>query len=993
MLRKWLTRARIVLLLLCLTINFQSIKSELFKTGCLLNSDLCDKNEFCHNDNKEGVCLEDLQLGFDDESRPQSTNDDILKNLNNLDNNEQDLNDNLNGKDDPLNALNDNTNFNTNDNTNDNMNDQNDNPSDYQNDEPIDKRNNDDEDEESIKLQKLYNRCISVIKSQNLMPLVFKIFKSKCDKLVDSMKNEPKILLDDNQEINLNDYIQFGQEKNNEQQPNEQPSGSLYQDFVVENDDKQTDEKDENSNHKPINEKLDDAAELLASLSLNYNDRNQIDKKLDQKKPGPLFKNLNGLSFDDYVDPSDPTELDDDKFNSKRFDQSRILSENGFDDLQDDSDSINGIFKRKFDITPSNAPQADHKPVEEGSVHVELDPSHNLKLVEPTSPDEKDSPFVAVDSSYAYIYFLKDTRLNSNNNKSIPPVSNEEELMARDDMLARKYFIDNLQKRMGLPTNSFTELKLENSSSDRLADCVPFSFLKYLIIFYNDEQSCNCKILIASFKVNPNGQQLNASTVADQVEQYKENLETETGLVVIQTGIGSKVKIERKRECKINILHTFINLSLCAVAVIMVVLLVIFYQRKESISQKIYNVACGAPVFVGWFGEKDYTQCTLGNLASKPQKQSKADLEKQALDYQDLCRQRMKAANEQNKKSCLKNTDEMKAVYQASNASPPSIEKAKLQQKSATGTPNDQLISTAMNMDISTGHLILEYMENHLKQNGDKLNREWNALSNLSTDDYPQSQNAAKLAAHKNRYSDDPTTWPFDNSRVILNDLESKDQIDYINASTIIDSDPNPIYIATQGPMKDTTSDFWQAVWENGSSVIVMLTRLIENGVEQSAKYWPEKGSETYLHFEVNLVSEHIWSEQYLVRSLYLKNLLKNETRTVTQFNFLSWSESSVPTSPAPLLEFRRKVNKSYREKSSPIIVHCSDGCNRTGAYILIDIVLNRLTKGVKEIDLSATLEHLRIQRPSMIKNKETFEFCLKAIAEEVHNLLRSLQK
>ena len=95
-------------------------------------------------------------------------------------------------------------------------------------------------------------------------------------------------------------------------------------------------------------------------------------------------------------------------------------------------------------------------------------------------------------------------------------------------------------------------------------------------------------------------------------------------------------------------------------------------------------------------------------------------------------------------------------------------------------------------------------------------------------------------------------------------------------------------------------------IWEQGSSVIVMLTRLVENGKEQSARYWPEKGSETYLHFEVNLVSEHIWSEQYLVRSLYLKNQLKNETRTVTQFHFMAWPESSVPSSPAALLEFRR---------------------------------------------------------------------------------------
>lgn len=173
----------------------------------------------------------------------------------------------------------------------------------------------------------------------------------------------------------------------------------------------------------------------------------------------------------------------------------------------------------------------------------------------------------------------------------------------------------------------------------------------------------------------------------------------------------------------------------------------------------------------------------------------------------------MKATNEQNKKSNSKErkaSDEMKLVYQASNNTSPTIEKTKNQQKSqstvsTTSESTDQLINTAISIDISTGHLILEYMENHLNQNGDKLNREWNALCNLGTDEDLQStQNAAKLAPNKNRYPNDSTTWPFDNSRVILNDLESKDQIDYINASTIIDSDPNPIYIATQGPMKET---------------------------------------------------------------------------------------------------------------------------------------------------------------------------------------------
>ena len=61
-----------------------------------------------------------------------------------------------------------------------------------------------------------------------------------------------------------------------------------------------------------------------------------------------------------------------------------------------------------------------------------------------------------------------------------------------------------------------------------------------------------------------------------------------------------------------------------------------------------------------------------------------------------------------------------------------------------------------------------------------------------------------------------------------------------------------------------------------------------------------------YLCTQVHLVSEHVWCEDYLVRSLYLKNTQSGETRTVTQFHFLSWSDGAVPEQTKSLLEFRR---------------------------------------------------------------------------------------
>lgn len=42
-----------------------------------------------------------------------------------------------------------------------------------------------------------------------------------------------------------------------------------------------------------------------------------------------------------------------------------------------------------------------------------------------------------------------------------------------------------------------------------------------------------------------------------------------------------------------------------------------------------------------------------------------------------------------------------------------------------------------------------------------------------------------------------------------------------------------------------------QMVWENGCTVIVMMTALVEDGEKQSERYWPDEGSSLYHIYEV----------------------------------------------------------------------------------------------------------------------------------------------
>lgn len=55
---------------------------------------------------------------------------------------------------------------------------------------------------------------------------------------------------------------------------------------------------------------------------------------------------------------------------------------------------------------------------------------------------------------------------------------------------------------------------------------------------------------------------------------------------------------------------------------------------------------------------------------------------------------------------------------------------------------------------------------------------------------------------------------------------------------------------------------FFQMVWEQGSVVIVMLSKLTENGEAMCHRYWPEEGSDLYHIYEVTTHSNNLVSNK-----------------------------------------------------------------------------------------------------------------------------------
>ncbi|XP_047443215.1 tyrosine-protein phosphatase non-receptor type 7-like [Mugil cephalus] len=275
----------------------------------------------------------------------------------------------------------------------------------------------------------------------------------------------------------------------------------------------------------------------------------------------------------------------------------------------------------------------------------------------------------------------------------------------------------------------------------------------------------------------------------------------------------------------------------------------------------------------------------------------------------------------------------------------------------------------------------------------------------------PNFVNAAELnvPGHtvKDRYK---TILPNPESRVILRNLEEESGPDhYINANYIRGYRGAPrAYIATQGPMVHTVGDFWDMVWQERSSIIVMVTRLKENN-EKCEVYWPqprdwreeeedeegEEGGETSRFGRFLLrVKDSREKDGFTVTDMEIQ--LDSERRPVRHYWFTSWPDHHIPQCFATLLRLVEEVETYSRSLApptgsqpiegptsgpGPIIVHCSAGIGRTGCFIASSIGCQQLRES-GQVDVLETVCQLRLDRGGMIQTPEQYQFLYSTLAQ-----------
>ena len=88
----------------------------------------------------------------------------------------------------------------------------------------------------------------------------------------------------------------------------------------------------------------------------------------------------------------------------------------------------------------------------------------------------------------------------------------------------------------------------------------------------------------------------------------------------------------------------------------------------------------------------------------------------------------------------------------------------------------------------------------------------------------------------------------------------------------------------------------------------------------------------------------------------------------MSQYHFVSWPDHGVPKFATSLLSFIRHIQKEHnKDLGVPLLVHCSAGVGRTGTFITLDAMLERI-RSEESVNAYEFVKNMRQRRVLMVQ-------------------------
>ncbi|GMT31454.1 hypothetical protein PFISCL1PPCAC_22751, partial [Pristionchus fissidentatus] len=221
----------------------------------------------------------------------------------------------------------------------------------------------------------------------------------------------------------------------------------------------------------------------------------------------------------------------------------------------------------------------------------------------------------------------------------------------------------------------------------------------------------------------------------------------------------------------------------------------------------------------------------------------------------------------------------------------------------------------------------------------------------------------------KCRYAD---VLCIDQTRVPLKGKSKED--DFIHANWV-GAPGGTKYICTQAPLKETQEDFWQMVYKEKVSLILMLCDFKEGSdLEKCSHYFPEKPKDKKKVGDYTITMKEKLDELEIEDTdfsmMEVKYKEEKDTVKVKHCFMRYWVDNCAPVETEPILKLWRWVRKHHADR--PVAVHCSAGVGRTSTFVGIEVASHRIATN-PDLHLLDVVKELRKMRYQSIQSHVQF--------------------